>query len=158
VVSQNRGSGGLAVARGEVWLAGLDPTVGSEIQKTHPCRIVSPPEMNDRLPAIIAAPMTTGSRPAPSRIPVRFQGRSGLILLEQIRAFAKRRLIRRLGFIGRDTQSRTLAALREMFEEQTQLPLVRLPGLWPMTVPLTYLIEKPVLNRACQNTGQISSI
>ena len=117
MVSQNRGSSGLAITRGEVWLAALDPTIGSEIQKIRPCLIVSPPEMNDRLPTIIAAPMTTGSRPAPSRIVVRFQGRSGLILLEQIRALDKRRLIRRLGTIGRDTLSRTLATLREMFEE-----------------------------------------
>jgi mRNA interferase MazF len=117
VVSQNRGSGGLAVTRGEVWLAGLNPFIGSEIQKTRPCLIVSPPEMNNRLPTIIAAPMMTGGRPAPSRIPVRFQGRSGLILLEQVRALDRRRLIRRLGTIGRDTLSRTLATLREMFEE-----------------------------------------
>jgi mRNA interferase MazF len=66
---------------------------------------------------IIAAPMTTGSRPAPSRVPVRFQGRSGLILLDRVRALDKRRLIRQLGTIGRDTLSRTLATLREMFEE-----------------------------------------
>jgi mRNA interferase MazF len=103
--------------RGEVWLAALDPTVGSEIQKARPCLIVSPPEMNDRLPVIIAAPMTTGSRPAPSRISVRFQDRSGLILLEQIRALDKRRLIRQLGTIDRDTLSATLATLREIFEE-----------------------------------------
>ena len=117
MVSPNRGGGGLAITRGQVWLAALDPTIGSEIQKTRPCLIVSPPEMNDRLPTIIAAPMTTGSRPAPSRILVRFQGRSGLILLEQVRALDKRRLIRRLGTIGRHTLGRTLATLREMFEE-----------------------------------------
>lgn len=117
MVNQNRGSSGLAITRGQVWLAALDPTIGSEIQKTRPCLIVSPPEMNDRLPIVIAAPMTTGNRPAPSRIPVRFQGRSGLILLEQIRALEKRRLTRRLGTISRDTLSRTLATLREIFEE-----------------------------------------
>ena len=116
-MSQNRGSRGLGITRGEVWLAALDPTIGSEIQKARPCLIVSPPEMNDRLPTIIAAPMTTGSRPAPSHIPVRFQARSGLILLEQIRALDKRRLIRRLGTVDRDRLSATLATLREMFEE-----------------------------------------
>ena len=100
-----------------MWLAALDPTIGSEIQKTRTCLVVSPPEMNDRMPTIIAAPMTTGSRPAPSRILASFQGRPGLILLEQVRALDKRRLIRRLGTIGRDTLSRTLATLREMFEE-----------------------------------------
>jgi len=73
--------------------------------------------MNERLRTVIAAPMTTGSRPAPSRIPVHFQGKAGFILLEQIRALDKRRLIRRLGTIGRDTLSHTLATLREMFEE-----------------------------------------
>jgi mRNA-degrading endonuclease toxin of MazEF toxin-antitoxin module len=75
-VSQNHG-GGLVITRGEVWLVAQDPTIGSEIPKIRPCLIVSPLEMNDRLSTIIAAPMTTGSRPAPSRIPVRFQGRSG---------------------------------------------------------------------------------
>jgi mRNA interferase MazF len=117
VVSQNRGSSGLAITRGQVWLAALDPTIGSEIQKSRPCLIVSPPEMTDRLPTIIAAPMTTGSRPAPSRIPVRFQGRSGLILLEQIRALDKRRLIRRLGAISAHTLTLALITLREMFDE-----------------------------------------
>ena len=117
MVSQNRGSSGLAITRGEVWLAVLDPTIGSEIQKTRPCLIVSPPEMNERLPIIIAAPLTTRSRPAPSRIAVRFQRRSGFILLEQIRALDKRRLIRRLGIVGRGTLSATLATLREIFEE-----------------------------------------
>jgi mRNA interferase MazF len=65
---------------GEVWLAALDPMVGSEIQKTRPC--LSPPKMNDRLRTIMAAPLTTGSRPAPSRIAVLSQDRAGLILLD----------------------------------------------------------------------------
>jgi mRNA interferase MazF len=52
------------VKRGEVWLVNLDPTVGSEIQKTRPCVVISPPEMNDYLRTAIVAPMTTGNRPA----------------------------------------------------------------------------------------------
>ena len=70
----------------EVWLAALDPTVGSEIQKTRPSLVVSPPEMNDRLRTIMAAPFATGSRPAPSRIAALFRDRAGLILLGQQRA------------------------------------------------------------------------
>jgi mRNA interferase MazF len=105
------------VVRGEVWLAALDPTIGSEIQKTGPCLVVSPPEMNDRLPAVTAAPMTTGSRSAPSRIPVLFQRKAGFILLEQIRAVDKSRLIRRLGTVSAATLSTTLATLREIFAE-----------------------------------------
>ena len=59
--------------RGEIWLAALDPTLGSEIQKTRPCVVVSPPEMNEHLRTLVVAPMTTGSRPAPFRIPITFQ-------------------------------------------------------------------------------------
>jgi mRNA interferase MazF len=69
-------------ARGDVWLAALDPTVGSEIQKTRPCVIISPPEMHDHLRTVTVAPMTTGSRSAPFRVPVTFQGKNGLILLD----------------------------------------------------------------------------
>jgi mRNA interferase MazF len=61
--------------------------------------------------------MTTGSHPAPFRIPVAFRGKSGLILLDQMRALDKQRLIRRLGVVGQTTLGHTLAALREMFEE-----------------------------------------
>ena len=117
MVRRNRGAGGLGVARGDVWLAALDPTIGREIQKTRPCVIVSPAEMNDRLPTIMAAPMTTGSRPAPSRIPLSFQGKAGLILLDQLRTLDKSRLMRRLGQVGTDTLATTLATLREIFEE-----------------------------------------
>src|SRR5260370_17711900 len=84
---------GLTVTRGDVWLATLDPTVGSEIQKTRPCLILSPPEMNDRLRTVTVAPMTTGSRPAPSRIHVTFDGKSGFILLEQIRTVSNSPLV-----------------------------------------------------------------
>ena len=113
---QRRREGGLRVARGEVWLAELDPTVGDEIQKTRPCVVLSPPEMNQQLRIVIAAPMTTGSRPAPSRIPVYFQERAGFILLEQIRTLDKRRLIRRLGTVDQETLGTTPATLREIFE------------------------------------------
>ena len=72
-----------AVRRGEIWLAALDPTIGAEIQKTRPCVVVSPPEMHDFLRTVTVAPMTTGSRPVPYRIPLRFRGKDGLILLDQ---------------------------------------------------------------------------
>lgn len=105
------------MTRGDVWLAALDPTLGSEIQKTRPCVLISPAEMHDYLRTVIAAPMTTGSRPAPYRIAVTFQGKQGLILLDQIRALDKQRLVRRLGRVGSQTLNATLATLREMFEE-----------------------------------------
>ena len=87
------------VVRGEIWLAALDPTIGSEIQKTRPCAIISPPEMHDYLRTVTVAPMTTGSHPAPYRIPLRFRRRNGLILLDQLRTLDRLRLVRRLGAV-----------------------------------------------------------
>jgi len=105
------------VSRGEVWLAALDPTQGSEIRKTRPCLVVSPPELHDHLRTVTVAPMTTGSRPAPFRIGVTFDGKQGLILLDQVRTLDKARLIRRLGVVSRAALTSALAALRELFEE-----------------------------------------
>ena len=106
-----------AVVRGEVWLVALDPTVGSEVQKTRPCVVVSPSEMHDYLRTVMVAPMTTGSRPAPFRVAVRFERKTGLILLDQLRTLDKQRLVRRLGAVERATLRTTLARLRDVFAE-----------------------------------------
>ncbi len=100
---------------GEIWLAQLDPTLGREIQKTRPCVVVSPPEMNAHLRTVIVAPMTTGSHPAGFRIRVTFQGKSGLIVLDQIRALDRVRLVKRLGALRPATLQHTLAALQATF-------------------------------------------
>ena len=105
------------VKRGEIWRVNLDPTVGSEIQKTRPCVVISPPEMHDYLRTALIAPMTTGSHPAPFRIPVRHGGKRGLILLDQIRAVDKTRLVKRTGAIAPATLSALLAVLAEIFAE-----------------------------------------
>jgi mRNA interferase MazF len=106
------------VKTGEIWLVQLDPTVGSEIQKTRPCVLVSPPEMHDHLRTVIVAPMTTGSHPAAFRIPVTFKGKTGLILLDQIRTIDKARLVKHEGNVPSATLKRTLATLQEMFAPQ----------------------------------------
>ncbi len=103
--------------RGDVWLAALDPTVGSEIRKTRPCLVVSPNELNAHLRTAIVVPMTTGSRPAPFRVPVRFEGKEGLALSDQMRTLDRRRLVRRLGALEAETLAATLAVLRELFAE-----------------------------------------
>ena len=105
------------VTRGEIWLAGLDPTLGSEIQKTRPCLIISPADLNDHLRTLIVAPMTTGSRPAPFRVPLTFQGKAGLIVLDQIRTLDKTRLIRNLGAVDARTLGDVLAVLQDLFAQ-----------------------------------------
>lgn len=106
-----------AIKRGEIWLVNLDPTVGSEIQKTRPCVVISPPEMHDYLRTVIVAPMTPGSHPAPFRVALRHQGKDGLILLDQVRTVDKSRLVKRSGMVSPGTLSATLAVLAEIFAE-----------------------------------------
>jgi mRNA interferase MazF len=105
------------VKRGEIWLATLDPTVGSEIQKMRPCLIVSPDELNAHLRTVIVAPMTSGSRPAPFRVAIRFQRKHGLVLPDQMRTLDKTRLVKRLGKADAATLGAVLAVLGEMFGE-----------------------------------------
>jgi mRNA interferase MazF len=105
------------VKRGEVWLSQLDPARGREIRKTRPCMIVSPPEIHDFLDVAIVAPMTTGSRPTGFRVSVKFAGKNGLVLLEQVKTLDKSRLVRRLGSVDSRTLTAALAILCEMFAE-----------------------------------------
>lgn len=103
--------------RGEIWLVNLDPTVGSEIRKSRPCVIVSPPELNEYLRTLIVAPMTSQGFAAPFRVPVTHAGTRGLIVLDQIRTVDKVRLVRRLGAVSRKTLAATLGTLQELFAE-----------------------------------------
>ena len=93
----------------------LDPTVGSEIKKSRPCVVVSPPEMHDYLRTVIVAPMTTKSRAAPFRISLSHGGKKGLILLDQIRAVDKVRLAKKMGSVSAKTLTITLNTLQEVF-------------------------------------------
>ena len=105
------------VARGEVWLVALDPKVGSEVQKTRPCVVISPAEMNDYLRTVMVAPMTSKGRAAPFRVPLTFRRKQGLILLDQIRTVDKARLVRKEGAISGKTLSVALQTLQEIFVE-----------------------------------------
>lgn len=100
---------------GDIWLAQLHPTVGSEIQRTRPCVVISPDDMNAHLRTVIVAPMTTGSHPARFRIALTFQGKQGLILLDQMRTLDRARLVKRLGALRPVTLAATLQTLQAMF-------------------------------------------
>ena len=104
-------------ARGEVHLVRLDPTLGSEIQKTRPCLIVSPDDLNQYLRTVIVAPMTTGQGRYPWRVPCRFLRRSGFVALDQLRTVDTERLLRRIGRLTPETVTVVLQRLQEMFAE-----------------------------------------
>ncbi len=105
----------MEINRFEVHLVNLDPTVGHEIKKTRPCLIISPNEINHNISTIIIAPMTTKGRNYPTRISCSFQGKNGQIVLDQIRTIDKRRLLKKLGVISKNAQTKTLNLLHEMF-------------------------------------------
>jgi len=107
----------MVVKRFEVYLINLDPSIGSEIQKTRPCLVISPDEMNAHIATVIVAPMTTRGQEYPSRVKYKFQGKAGQIVLDQIRTVYKVRLVKKLGQINTATQKQVLAVLVEMLAE-----------------------------------------
>ncbi|MFN5513233.1 MAG: type II toxin-antitoxin system PemK/MazF family toxin [Cyanobacteriota bacterium] len=108
---------GVVAKRFDVFLVNLDPTVGSEIQKTRPSVVISPDEMNRHINTVIVAPMTMRGKSYPTRVVCQFQGKQGQIVLDQIRTIDKSRLIKKLGQISQDEQRILLEVLAEMFAE-----------------------------------------
>jgi len=102
------------VRRFDVWLVDLNPTKGREINKTRPCVAISPNEMS-ALSTVLMAPMTTKGFEFPGRIPLKFKGKKGLILLDQIRAVDKTRLVKKMGVINIKTQEELCLCLQEIF-------------------------------------------
>jgi mRNA interferase MazF len=105
----------MVVRRFDVWLVTLDPTVGGEIRKTRPCLIVSPDEMNAHIATVIIAPMTTKGRDYPTRVPCRFEGKYGQVVLDQLRTVDKTRLVKRLGQVDTKAVDAVLETLAELF-------------------------------------------
>ena len=85
------------VKRGDVYWVNLDPTVGTEIKKTRPALVISPDDMNQALPRVIVAPITSKGQPLGCRPQIRLQGKRGRVLLDQIRCVDKVRLTSRIG-------------------------------------------------------------
>jgi mRNA interferase MazF len=104
-----------AISRGEVHLVDLDPTRGSEIRKTRPCVVVSPDELNHHLNMVMVAPLTTGRQPYPWRVSCQFAGRSGSVVIDQLRTVDTERLVKRLGTLDSVTFDSVLTKLQEVF-------------------------------------------
>lgn len=105
------------VARSEIYWVVLDPTVGTEIQKTRPCVVVSPDELNAKLHHVIVAPITSTIRTVPFRILSTVEGRPANVLLDQLRAVDVSRLRQRIGKIDARTMNAILVTLQAMFAQ-----------------------------------------
>lgn len=106
----------VAISRFEVWLVNLDPTQGSEINKTRPCVIISPNELNRHLRTVIIAALTSTRRNYPSRVNCEFQAKEGQVALDQIRSVDKTRLIRKLGGLPDSAAQEVCVVLQELFQ------------------------------------------
>jgi mRNA interferase MazF len=104
---------GMVIRQYEGYLINLDPAKGHEIQKTRPCLVISPDEMNNNIRTVIIAPMTTKSHAYPTRIPVRFDKKSGWIVVDQIRTVDKARLVKKLGKIS----NKEIAAVKDILRQ-----------------------------------------
>lgn len=106
----------IVYSRFEVWLVSLDPAIGSEIQKTRPCVIISPKEINDYMYTVLIAPLTSTIKKFPFRLNCNFQNHWGQIALDHIRSVDKTRLIKRLGLVDDKTSPGICQILQALFE------------------------------------------
>ena len=106
----------IVYSRFEVWLVSLDPAPGSEIQKTRPCIIISPKEINDYMNTVLIAPLTSTIKKFPFRLNCNFQNHRGQIALDQIRSIDKTRLIKKPGLIDDETSPGICQILQALFE------------------------------------------
>ena len=99
----------------QIVLVNLDPTVGSEMKKTRPCVVISPNEMNKYLETIVIAPITSSSRPYPTRLEIKHEQTKGFIVLDQIRTIDRQRIIKTLGNLSSKEIEMTKAILKETY-------------------------------------------
>ncbi len=99
----------------EVYLVNFDPTIGAEIKKTRPAVIVSPDAMNKNLQTVILAPLTHTIKNYPSRVKCAFGGENGEVILDQLRAVDKTRLLKKEGVIDKITAGNIKLVLQTIF-------------------------------------------
>ena len=80
-----------------------------------PCVVVSPDEMNEILPYVLVAPITSVSRAFPCRIGVKLRGRAGQVALDLIRSIPKAHLTKKLGNLPTALQEKIITLLKELF-------------------------------------------
>ena len=99
----------------QIVLVNLDPTLGSEIQKTRPCVVVSPNEINDNLRTVVIAPMTSANRKYPTRVKVKHNSQEGWVVIDQIRTIDKIRIVKKFGSLTEKEIRECKRVIRETF-------------------------------------------
>ncbi|MBI4734855.1 MAG: type II toxin-antitoxin system PemK/MazF family toxin [candidate division NC10 bacterium] len=107
----------VAVRRGDVILANLDPTIGVEIKKTRPVIVLSNDSINQLSQLAVVVPLTKNVAhlsPSHALIPkgVARLSFASKAVTEQIKAVDKRRLVKRLGSLPPDLLAQVERALK----------------------------------------------
>lgn len=101
----------------ELVLVNLDPTIGSEMRKTRPCAVISPNEMNKYLQTIVVAPLTSSSKPYPTRVEIKQTKTKAWIVLDQIRTVDRLRIFKKLGKLSTSEIKAVKAVIKETYVE-----------------------------------------
>lgn len=103
------------VKRFDVYLVNLDPVVSDDAKNTRPGVVISPDEANRNIDHVIIAPLATTRAKYPTRVAIEFLNSERFVILDQIRAVDKSRLVKRIGEIAESAQDTVLSRLGEMF-------------------------------------------
>lgn len=101
----------------QIVLVNLDPTIGSEMKKTRPCVVISPDEMNKYLQTIVVAPMTSNSKPYPTRVEVKHNKTKGWVVLDQIRTIDRKRIVKTFDSLAEKEIAKVKAIIHETYVE-----------------------------------------
>ncbi len=101
----------------QIVLVNLDPTIGSEMKKTRPCVVISPDEMNKYLQTIVVAPMTSNSKPYPTRVEVKHNKTKGWVVLDQIRTIDRKRIVKTFDSLTEKEIAKVKTIIHETYVE-----------------------------------------
>ncbi|GAB4014901.1 type II toxin-antitoxin system PemK/MazF family toxin [Spirosoma koreense] len=105
----------MVISQYAVILVNLDPTVGSAVKKIRPCVVISPDEMNRQVNTLVIAPMTSTSKAYPSRVQVQSAGRTGWVMLDQVRTIDRLRVVKVLGKLSSEERGKIKQIIKELF-------------------------------------------
>jgi len=105
----------MSINQYEIVLVNLEPTLGSEINKTRPCVVISPNEMNHFLRTIVIAPITSTLKKYPTRIGIVNEEVKGMVALDQIRTIDKSRITRVIGYLAANSINQIKQTIEETY-------------------------------------------
>ena len=103
------------VNRFDVFLVNLDTSPSDDAKNTRPGVVISPDEMNRNVDHVIIAPLASTNAKYPTRVAVDFLNSERMVVLDQIRAIDKVRLVKKIGEISEASREGILERLGELF-------------------------------------------